>query len=152
MSVNLESKLWCLWSKKHTILTQDTIQSVFCSFFGRIWDFNIYFRNLLTFSTQSIWVKEFIYYCCGEKCMSQFFFGFLKKCTRVKTAPLKSAGTTDPVYGKSLDELQLDRPRNGLFLSALKHLSTSQWRKPSSQKNYTFQKTGKKFKREVLKY
>ena len=56
--------------------------------------------------------------------------------------PVRHGDSRHFLWGK-ICSVQLDRPRNGLFLSALKHLSTSQWRKPSSQKNYTFQKQAK---------
>ena len=64
-----------LW-KKQTKLTQDTILSVFRSFFGRINDALIYFRDLVTFSYSLVctlrnlpwltktWKKLFSYFKC----------------------------------------------------------------------------------------
>ena len=48
-------------SKKQTKLTQDTILSVFRSFFGKIKDTITCFRDLLTFSLTDIWDFFFTY-------------------------------------------------------------------------------------------
>ena len=53
-SVNIKSKLWCLWFfQKWTNCSQDSILSVFCLCFGRIRNFIICFRDLLTFRVHS---------------------------------------------------------------------------------------------------
>ena len=50
------------------------------------------------------------------------------------------------VYGESLNELQLDRPRNGLFLSSV----NITMKKTVLSKELYFSKTGKKFTMEFF--